>query len=145
MTIIAHPIRTTLKGKDLGSNVKYVVELIPEKGEEEIALIYPSDYQIRRFREFALTQDSLTSKEALEQFLQKKQEEGKLQSTKIIVHDLDEWREKKNDSYEKEPVKLEYASAFQYYVIGRIYSKYSNWKTDRENRQRFKSQQAKKK
>ncbi len=145
MTILAHPIRTTLKGKDLGGNVKYVVELIPEKGgEEEIALIYPSDYQIKRFREFALTQESLTGKDALEQFLQKKQEEGKLQSTKVIVHDMDEWRKNKNDSYDLEPVKIEPASAFEYYIIGRLSSKYSNWKIDRANRQRFKSQQAKK-
>jgi hypothetical protein len=144
MTILAHPIRTTLKGRDLGGNVKYVVELIPEEGEEEIALIYPSDYQIKRFREFALSQESLTSKESLEQFLQKKQEEGKLQSTKVIVHDMDEWRKNKNDSYDLKPVNIEPASAFEYYIIGRLYSKYSNWKTDRENRRRFKSQQAKK-
>lgn len=39
MTITARPIRSTVKGRDLGGNVKYVVELIPEKGEEEIALI----------------------------------------------------------------------------------------------------------
>ncbi len=143
MTIIAHPVRSTVKGQNIGGNVKYVVELIPEKGEEEIALIHPSDYETRRFREFALTQDSLTSKAALEQFLQKMQETGKLQSTKIIVHDLQEWRQKKNHSYDdREPVKIEYASAFEYYIAARLYSKYSNWKTDRDNRRRFKNQQA---
>src|SRR5882724_6887131 len=113
MTIVARPIRTSLKGRDLGGNVKFVIEFIPENGEEEIVLIHPRDYELRMFRNFSLTQESLSSKEALEQFLQKKKEEGKLQSAKIVVHDLQEWREKKHDSYKMEPFKVQYVGAFQ--------------------------------
>jgi len=76
--------------------------------------------------------------------LQKKKEEGKLQSAKIVVHDLQEWREKKHDSYKMEPFKVQYVGAFQYHIMGRLYSRYSNWKTDRANRQLLKKQQDKK-
>jgi hypothetical protein len=143
MTVIVHPVRSTVKGKDIGGNVKYVVELIPEKGEEEIVLLYSRDYETKRFREFDLTFESLSSKEALEQFFHKMQEEGKLQSTKIVVHDLEGWRKRKNHLYEKEPAKIEYASALEYRVKGRVYSKYENWKTDRNNARRLRTQKTK--
>jgi hypothetical protein len=120
------------------------VEFIPEKGEEEIVPIHPRDYELKMFRNFSLTQEALSSKEALEQFFQAKKEEGKLQSSKIVVHDLQEWRERKHDSYKLQPFKIQYIGAFRYHVMGRVYSKYSNWKTDRENRRRLNSQQAKK-
>ncbi|HET9183499.1 MAG TPA: hypothetical protein VFP59_15290 [Candidatus Angelobacter sp.] len=145
MTILPHPVRTSLKGTDLGGNVKFVVEFIPEKGKEEIVPIHARDYELKIFRNFSLTREALSSKEALEQFFEAKKKESKLQSGTIVVHDMQEWREKKHDSYKMEPFKIQYVGAFEYHVVGRIYSKYSNWKTDRENRRlRLKNQQPKK-
>jgi hypothetical protein len=136
MTTTARPVRSTHKGKDLGSNIKYVVELIPDEGDEEIILIHPRDYELKLFRDFSLTQDALETKNTLDQYLHKMKDENKLNSKKILVYDLHEWRQRAHDFYKGEPVRAEYASAFQYHVIGRFYSMYSNWKSRRENTKR---------
>jgi hypothetical protein len=142
MTAIAYPVRSSHKGKDIGGNIKYVVEFIPEKGEEEIVLIHPRDYQLKKFRGFSLTQESLSSKKALKDFFQKTKEEGKLRSKEIIVHELEEWRDKAHNFYRGQTIQTEYVSAFQYYVVGRIHSKYSNWKTNRLNARRMEGQES---
>jgi hypothetical protein len=91
-TAIVRPIRLVYKGKAYGSNAKFIVEFKTENGEEEIVAIYQDDCERRKFYNFMLTKESLTSKEALEEFLYDKVSEDKLICSDIVVYELDEWR-----------------------------------------------------
>ena len=67
MTALIHPMRSTYKNKFYGSEVKFIVDIKTEDGKEKTIPIYPRDYEIRRFKKFSLTRESIESKEALEQ------------------------------------------------------------------------------
>jgi hypothetical protein len=95
------------------------------------------------FRNFSLTKDSLASKEALEQLLQKQMDEGNLPSKRYTVYDLQAWREKAHEFYSQaRTIEAKYYSAFEYYVVGKIISTYSIWKSKRENTLRKRSREA---
>jgi hypothetical protein len=69
MTAVIRPMRSTFKGKSYGGNAKYIVEFKIEPGKEEVVAIYPRDHEIKRFKDFRLTKESLDSKDSLEEFL----------------------------------------------------------------------------
>ena len=52
------------------SEAKFVVTFSHEGGKEEVIPIYPGDHELKKFRGFNLTEESLESKHALECFLQ---------------------------------------------------------------------------
>ena len=81
-----------------------------------------------------LTQESLDSKEALEEFLYDNVSKGKLICVDIAVYDLDSWR---NEAYErvyKEVIKISSCGWFKYYIIGKIYTIFKNYLLKRENK-----------
>jgi len=142
LTAVIRPVYLIHKDKYVGGNVAYVIELVAHGGEEEIVLIHPKDYELRRFRKFQLTRDSLVSKEALEQFLQKQMDEGNLLCESYVVYDLQAWRGKARDFYSTaRTIQAKYCGAFQYYVMGRVLSKYADWKLNRENVLRKRAQE----
>lgn len=137
-TAIVRPVQSTYKEVGLGGNVKYVIEFIGEDNKEEIVPIHPRDYEIKKFRNFTLTRESLESKEALEQLLEGQVQTGKLSCKKYIVHDLKAWRERVHEFYTGETLDAEYFTWFRYRILGKIATKYSNWKLKKENAKRQK-------
>jgi len=136
MTAIVRPVHSTYKEKYLGGNIKYVVEFTDDNGNEEIVPVHPRDYELKIFRNFNLTKESLESKEALEQLLQAQIENGNLSCKKYVVHDLQAWRKISHEFYSGGTIHAEYYGAFQYHVVGKVVTKYSDWKLKRENARR---------
>lgn len=134
MTGILRPIRSTFKGKAYGSNTMYLVELGLADGTSQVLPIYPRDHEGRRFRRFRLTPESLESKEALDTFLNNEREEGNLPVESVTVHDLRSLREERFESDFKETIAIEPAGFLHFYVIGRIHTRITNWKTWRRNK-----------
>lgn len=133
MTAIVRPVTSTFKDIGLGGNIKYILEIIGENDKDEIIPIHPNDYQIMKFRHFNLTKESLESKETLEQFIEEQMQLGKLLCKKYVVHDLREWRERVHEFYSGETIDAEFINWFQYRVIGKISTKYSDWTLKKEN------------
>ena len=69
MTVIATPVYSKYKGTYLGGNIKYMIEITGAAGATEVIPIHPQDYELKVFRDFTLTRESLESKEALERLL----------------------------------------------------------------------------
>lgn len=135
MTGIAHPIRSTYKGKAYGSSTIYLVELDQEGGASQVLPIYPRDYEVRRFRRFRLTRESLESKAALESFLNEQKKAGNLPVSSFAVHDLQALRDERFKEEEtKEPIRARSDGFFTYFVLGWIYTRFSRWVLRRKNK-----------
>ena len=142
MTAIIQPMRLIYKNKCYGSNAKFIVEIELKDGKEEIIPIYPRDYQIRKFRNFRLTKESLNSKETLEGFFHQQRIKGSLNCTNINIHDIEVWREETYANDYKEIIRAEYRNWFVYFIIGRIYTIARNFNfklPQRKNRKRQKN------
>lgn len=136
MTAIIYPIRGTYKDRAYGSNAKYIVDLTFENDKEEVIAVYHRDYEIKKFRKFSLTRDSLESKESLEEFLYDQIGEGLLNCSDIKVHDLETWRA---EVYKKENMKVIDAKRYGflfYHLLGRAMTIYSDYKLKRQNKSR---------
>lgn len=132
LAAVFRPVMSQYKDTHLGGNIRYVVEFRTAEGKEEIIPIHPEDYRLKIFKSFQLTQDSLQSREALEQYLLSKQRDGILKCSKVIVHDVDAWRADTHRLYSGETVSAKYYNAFQFYVIGNFIT----WRSNRELRRR---------
>jgi hypothetical protein len=133
MTAIVLPISSTHKEKYLGGKIAYVIEIVAPGGAEEIIPIHPRDYELKIFKNFSLTRDSLATKDALQQFLQKQVDGGSLSCKSFVVYDLNEWRKEAHEFYSGETFRAVSCSALQYYVVGRAMTIYSDWKLRRQN------------
>jgi len=133
-TAIIRPLRSTYKGKSYGSNAKYIIEFKIENGNDEIVPIYPRDYELRKFKHFSLTKESLESKETLEEYLYEKVIEGKLKCTDVTVYDIDNWRKEIYEDENKKVITTKYANWFEYYVVARIESRISDYRLKKQNR-----------
>lgn len=126
MTALIHPMRSTYKNKCFGSEAKYIVDIKTEDDREETIPIYPRDYEIRKFRKFRLTRESLKSKDSLEEYLLEQACNGALNCTDITVHDIEAWRnEHYSDDY-KEVIEAKHYNWFMYLIVGRLLTKLSN-------------------
>ena len=92
-TGVVFPIRSLHKGHSYGSAAKFVVTFASADGKDEVVPIYPRDHEIRKFRNFRLTQEAIESKQALEDFLQEQVAAGKLSCLDIDVVDLEAYRQ----------------------------------------------------
>jgi hypothetical protein len=133
-TAIIRPLRSTYKGKSYGSNAKYIVEFKMENGSEEIVSIYPRDYEVRKFKHFPLTRESLESKETLEEFLYEKVLDGIIKCADVTVYDMDNWRKEIYEDETKRVITAKYANWFEYYVVARIVSRISDYRLKKQNR-----------
>lgn len=142
MTALIHPMRSTYKNKCFGSEVKYIVDIKTEGGREETIPIYPRDYEIRKFRKFRLTRESLESKNSLEEYLLEQAFNGAFNCTDITVHDIEAWRnEHYSDDY-KEVIEAKYYNWFMYFVVGRLLTKFSDMRLYFVNRKHRKANKA---
>jgi len=142
MTALIQPMRSTYKNKCYGSEVKFIVDLKTEDGKEETIPIYPRDYEIRKFKKFSLTRESLESKELLEEYLLELAFEGVLKCTNIVVHDIESWRKEAYDGDYKEVIEAEYYNWFNYFILGRILTKFSDIRLYFVNRKHRKANKA---
>jgi hypothetical protein len=136
-TAIIRPVQSLYRDTHLGGNIAYVIEILREEGDDEIIPIHPKDYEVKIFRNFSLSKEALSSKQSLEEFLKAKIDEGKLPCKGFKVHDLAEWRKIAHEFYANgRTVDAKYLGPFAYYVLGRIFTRYSSWKVSRENKKR---------
>lgn len=133
-TAIIRPLRSTYKGKSYGSNAKFIIEFKMENGSEEVIPIYPRDYELKKFKNFSLTKESLESKESLEEYLYGKVIEGTINCADVIVYDMESWRNEIYEDENKKVITAKYANWFEYYIIARIESKISDYRLKRHNR-----------
>jgi hypothetical protein len=120
MTATLRPVRLLHKKKHIGGNIKYVVEFIPEEGEAEVVTIHPRDHELKMFRAFSLTLESLESVDSLRNYLQRKQEEGLLNCKCFEVHDVTEWKLKALDFYDGRTIHARYYGFWMYHLFGRL-------------------------
>ena len=139
LTAIAHPIRTRFNDKAYGGNVNFLVQIHYENGKDQVVPIHEGDHERRVFKKFPLTKESIESKEALENFLNENKKKGCFPVPSFKIHDLKEWRGKNYKLKDKEVIHAEPVSPFKYYILGRIYTKISDYKLKSQNRKRQKA------
>ena len=118
LTAVIRPLRSTFEGKAYGSGTKYIVRFRSKGREDEVVPIYARDFEVKKFRTFQLTEQSLTSRQALEEFLLEEAISGRLQCTDVEVFDLEQWRA---EAYKNEPSEVFNAAPrnwFMYHVVG---------------------------
>jgi hypothetical protein len=133
---VVKPFRSTYKETDIGGNIRFVIDLVLSNNQNEVILLRRDDHQYQRFRNFRLTPESLTSADALREFLIERQSEGKLACKAIQVFDADEWREHVREKGWKEVVDAEHVGFFTYYVLCRILTMRSDFELRRGNKRR---------
>jgi hypothetical protein len=137
-TTVIQPLRFGYKDKIYGEDTKFLVEIKPEHGPEEIVPLREFDYQIRVFKGFMLTAESLSTKENLEKLLNEKKEKGLLDCTEFKVVDF---QREAADFYEFEQHKTIEAKPygwFRYYVLGRVVTYFEDRRLRSLNRKRNK-------
>jgi hypothetical protein len=131
---VVHTKRATYKGKGYGGNVAYFVHFHSDDGTENIVPIYPSDFQIQKFRGFQLTEESLKSKSALIDHLTNCASEGTLRSIKFEVYSVAEMKDDDSWFYREGTLPLAKIGLFRFHVLGRYYTWLSGRRMKKENR-----------
>ena len=132
-TGVVHPERLSYKGRIHGSEAKFVVTFTSADGKEEVVPIYPRDYEIKKFNNFALTKEALESQQTLEEFLREQVTEGKLSCLSIEVVSLDAIRQDVFKDY-SETLILKPQGWFSNKVIGRVWTLWEKFTLARKNR-----------
>lgn len=133
-TALIRPMRSMYKGKSYGENVKFIIDII-KNGKTDTIAIYPEDYRIRKLKKFNFTRESLESKETIEAFLYKKAIDGLLNCDDFTVHEVEKWREEVYEWKDKKVIIAEYYNWWTSKVVGFIYTKYDNYKLNKENKE----------
>ncbi len=141
MTAVVRPVRLHYKDTALGGNVVYVVDIVLADGKSEIIPIHAGDHEVRIFRNFRLTKESLETTEALKRFLDEQASLGSLIYKSIEVLDVKEWRERERRDYREAPIKAKYVNWLLYRIGGRIATVLSDRRLQRENRHRLRATQ----
>jgi len=128
MTILADPARSRFAAQDMGGNVKYTIEPTGTTGKQEIITLHEQDFSLKVFRDFLLTEESLSSRDKLESFLNDQVKAGHLHCQKLTVYDADALRKEKYAQYNLSVYQLPKMNWFQYHLLGRFYT----FKADRE-------------
>lgn len=143
MTAVIQPIRIIYKGKSYGSNTRYILEFKYNNDDDEVIPIYPYDYQIKKFKNFQLTQKSLESKEKLEAFLACEKSRGNITCEKFTVLDVKSLKSKCKIDENTHYIEMQYTNWFTYNIWGRIATIYQDYKLTRENKKRLSEQKNK--
>lgn len=125
---VVRPIISKHKGTYVGSNAKLLVEFTHHNGKDEVVPLRHDDYELEIFRNFRLTRESLTSKAALEELIEKEILKGNISCKSFEVHDLDKWRKRHDDFYRDPPFEAPTFGIFRYYLLGHIPAKIAHWR-----------------
>lgn len=131
-TGIFHPTRTQFRGKDIGENIKYVIEFLDDPKNPEIVLVQPDDYRFKKFPYF--TQEALASADTVRQFIQDGMDTGTLYKVDFKVYDADRFRTRFNGVDKQIPKKVRAADALRYHTIGRFRTYLSDLRRERSNK-----------
>ena len=134
LTNIVRPMRSRFRDKSYGSGTKYIVTLTTDGGEEETIPIYQYDHEVRKFRGFQLTFESIQSREALEIFLLERAVAGDLRCSDLTVFDLEEWRSTVYEHYRRPVMDARLCGWFTYNVLGWLLTRWSDFTLRRRNR-----------
>ena len=107
-------------GKDIGGNARFIVEVTSYDGNVETVHIHNKDYEIKVFKNFMLTKESLDSVQALREYLNFQSNLGIFNCRNFQVHDVVEWKKENFASYDDERIDAEYYGFFVYHVVGRL-------------------------
>ena len=69
MTVLISPVRIPYKGKYYGGRVKYLVELKSKNKKEQVIDFYEGDDEIKKFKKFSLTKESLENEKKLKEYM----------------------------------------------------------------------------
>ncbi|SET69776.1 hypothetical protein SAMN05216412_11326 [Nitrosospira multiformis] len=136
MTAVVRPVHITYNGKYVGENIKYVIEICGENEETEVLLIHPNDFNIKKFRNFSLTRESLESVALLNDHLEEQIRNGRLICKSFKVHDVNEWRQRVTEFYTAQTIDARYYGLLRYHIVGRLLTLYSDRKLKAENAKR---------
>lgn len=125
-----------------GSDVKYLVKVHTEDGYKKTIPVYPNDYNYPRFEKFRLTEESLSSHEALEDFLTDQAINGNLNCVDVEVIDADQLRKKTYGHDFEESFEAEHYSWTFYVVVGKLLTLWSNIRLYFINRKHKKANKA---
>lgn len=129
--------RLTVKGNSYGENTKYIVLFKTSNDKEEVVPIYPDDYRvIRKFRNFQLTKESLSSKEKLEEYLSDRIADSKNEYLDVTVIDYSNWQNEYKSDFYKKTIKGKKINWIEYYIIGPIFTNIEKRKMRNENKKR---------
>jgi len=145
-TALIDPIRLKFRDKNYGINVKFLIVVTQEKGEEYVITIYKDDYRHSRFAKFQLTKESIETKETLQKFLKKQKEEGRFDFKDIEIIDFEEEVNKVKNKYPKDVIPVESYNFFKYRIVAKaltIIDKYKMYKTNKQNRRKNKQRKIK--
>lgn len=127
MTASVIPMRPKEKGAGYyGSDVKYLAKLHTEDGYIKTIPVYPTDDNYPRFDKFRLTQDSLSSRENLENFLTEQAINGNLKCVDIEVIDVAQLRQRNYGHKFEESFEAKHYSWIFYVVVGKLLTVCSN-------------------
>lgn len=133
-TGVIRPVRSSYEGRHIGGNIKFVIEFRSESGKSEIVPIEHRAFELQLFKDFQLTKEALETKASLEAFLGQQIVSGKLSCKEYIVVDMQESRDRRHGVYSGETIDAPVYTPFQYYIVGKLSTMYSNWKQRRQNK-----------
>jgi hypothetical protein len=136
---VIKPVRSIYKGREIGGNIRFVVDLVFADGKSEIIQLRREDWSLRRFRKFQLSQAALESATALSAFLAERQADGSLPCQTFQVFDADVWRaDEDHQFYKGETIGAKYVGYLTFKIFGRLLTLRSDFKLRRENWRRAK-------
>lgn len=129
-----YPVRYTVDGKAYGSNILYLAKLRLPDGKTEAIPFREGDHELKRFKHFQLTKESLASASNLQTFLLEQALAGHIKCLDLEVIDLQASRKEVFEEISKPPVILQPRSPVVYHVLGRLYTFWENLRINRANR-----------
>jgi hypothetical protein len=139
MTASIIPMRPKEERGYYGSDVKYLVKISTEDSYIQTTPVYSEDYNYPRFKNFRLTEESLSSKESLDDFLTIQAIEGKLNCVDVEVLDAEQLRNESYGSGFEKTFEAEHYSWFYYIFIGKMLTIFSNIRLSFINRKQRKA------
>lgn len=126
LTAPIQPMRPNDQNGFYGAGFAYLVKLSTEDGYKQTTAIYSGDFNYPRFEKFRLTEECLSTKEKLEDFLTEQAINGNLNCVDIEVIDGKELRSKSYGSGFQKTIEAKSYSWLTYFVIGKLLTKLSN-------------------
>ena len=142
-TAIICPVRYTFRGIGYGSNVKFLVAVTNDSGDEYVISIYKNDYKFNRFSKFKLTKECLETKDSLEEFIIKQKKEGNFEYKKIEIFEFQMEVDEIRNLYPKDLKLVESYNFFQYRMVAKFLTIIDKYKLYKKNRNLKKDKQRK--
>lgn len=127
LTATLRPVILKHKGKYIGENVRYIIDLINEDHQESI-LIYSNTTEHNNHLDFPLTSDSIESIEKLTAYLQKVKDEGALKCESFCVIDVGNRKSTTLSPHYSTTIEAPYHGFWEHHISGQAIT----WLLNRE-------------